>query len=143
MIQITGDQFDAIKSAGGTVDVAPSPLLLQLAFVLENAKEGVDISPLRDVRVRRALNYAVNKQAINDSLMGGLMAINSQYSLPIAFGYDPNIKPFAYDPERARALLAEAGYPNGFKMLRRNTRVSRCLPSGCARPVQGWRGART
>ena len=117
MIQITGDQFDAIKSAGGTVDVAPSPLLLQLAFVLENAKEGVDISPLRDVRVRRALNYAVNKQAINDSLMGGLMAINSQYSLPIAFGYDPNIKPFAYDPERAKALLAEAGYPNGFKML--------------------------
>ena len=117
MIQITGDQFDVIKSAGGTVDVAPSPLLLQLAFVLENAKEGVDISPLKDLRVRKALNYAVNKQAINDGLMGGNMEINSQYSLPIAFGYNPDIKPFAYDPEKAKALLAEAGYPNGFKMV--------------------------
>lgn len=117
MIQVTPDQVKTVQAAGATVDVVPSPLLLQLAFVMENAKPGVDVSMLRDKRVRHALNHAVNKEAINRDLMGGLFGINTQYSMPIAFGYNPNLKPFEYDPEKAKKLLAEAGYPNGFSML--------------------------
>ncbi|MSO65831.1 MAG: ABC transporter substrate-binding protein [Alphaproteobacteria bacterium] len=117
MLQATPDDIAPIKAAGGTVDIVPSPLLLQLAFVLENAKEGLDIAPLKDRRVRQALNYAVDKEAINKNLLGGIMGINSQYSLPIAFGYNSDLKPYPYDPDRAKALLAEAGYPRGFKIV--------------------------
>ena len=87
-----------------------------MAFVLDNVPEGVDVTPLRDRRVRHALNYAVNKESINENLMGGLMGINSQYAVPGSFGYDPDLKPYEYDPGKARALLSEAGYANGFKL---------------------------
>ena len=117
MIQVTPDQVAAVKGAGASVDVVPSPLLLQLAFVLEGAKAGVDNKMLQDKRVRHALNHAVDKESINKNLMGGLFGINTQYSMPIAFGYNPNLKPFEYDPEKAKKLLAEAGYPNGFSLL--------------------------
>ncbi|MBM3505011.1 MAG: hypothetical protein FJX65_14195 [Alphaproteobacteria bacterium] len=117
MIQVVADDIPAIRAAGGTVDASPSPLLLQLAFVLENASPNVDIAPLKDKRVRLALNHAVDKESINKNLMGGLLSLNSQYSVPTATGYNPNLKPFPYDPQRARALLNEAGYANGFKLL--------------------------
>jgi len=116
MIQSTVDDMAPVKAAGGTVDVVPSPLLLQLGLVLENAKEGVDITPLKDVRVRRALNLAVDKESINKNLLGGIMGINSQFSVPIAFGYNRDLKPFPYDLDQAKKLMAEAGYARGFKI---------------------------
>jgi peptide/nickel transport system substrate-binding protein len=68
--------------------------------------------PLSDKRVRQALNYAVDKGKIIKDLFGG-------YAIPIGsgipntdFGYNPDIKPYPYDPEKAKRLLAEAGYPN-------------------------------
>lgn len=116
MIRVFPDNFAAIRAAGGTIDASPSPLLLQMAFLLENVPEGVDVTPLRDKRVRHALNYAVDKVSINENLMGGLMGLNTQYAVPGSFGYDPTLKPYEYDPDKARKLLAEAGYPNGFKL---------------------------
>ena len=116
MIRVSPDNFKAIRSAGGTIDASPSPLLLQMAFVLDNVPDGVDVTPLNDRRVRHALNYAVNKVSINKNLMGGVMGINSQYAVPGSFGYDPNLKPYEYNPDKARALLAEAGYAKGFKL---------------------------
>ena len=90
--------------------------MMQLGFVLENAKAGIDNSMLKDKRVRHALNYAVNKQAITDNLLGGNWKLNSQFSAPHVFGYNPDLMPWPYDPEKAKALLAEAGYPNGFNL---------------------------
>ena len=60
--------------------------MMQLGFVLENAKAGIDNSMLKDKRVRHALNYAVNKQAITDNLLGGNWKLNSQFSAPHVFG---------------------------------------------------------
>ena len=117
MIQVAADDMAAIRAAGGTVDAVPSPLLLQMAFVLENASPGVDITALKDKRVRLALNHAVDKESINKNLLGGVMGINTQYSVPIASGYNPDLKPFAYDPALARKLLAEAGYDKGLKLV--------------------------
>lgn len=117
MIQVTPDQVKTIEGIGASVSNVPSPLLLQLGFVLENVKAGVDNTMLKDKRVRQALNHAVNKEAINRDLMGGLFGINTQFSVPSAFGYNPNIKPYAYDPDKAKKLLAEAGYANGFSLL--------------------------
>jgi peptide/nickel transport system substrate-binding protein len=70
--------------------------------------------PFEDKRVRQALNYAVNKEAIVRDVLKGTGAASAGPVLPGTWGADPTIKPFAYDPARAKKLLAEAGYPNGF-----------------------------
>ncbi len=116
MISTQPDEVKTIQAAGGKVDMAPAPALMQLGFVLENVKAGVDNTMLKDKRVRQALNYAVNKQAINDSLLGGTWRLNSQFSAPHIFGYNHDLKPYEYDPAKAKSLLAEAGYPNGFSI---------------------------
>lgn len=71
--------------------------------------------PLQDRRVRLALNYAVNKQPLIDAFVGGATTLATGFAAPGTFGYTPgDTVPFPYDPAKARALLAEAGYPNGF-----------------------------
>jgi len=70
-------------------------------------------NPLRDVRVRRALSLAINRDGIRDRIMDGFSAPTGQLMPEDASGYDPSIKPDPYDPERAKKLLAEAGFPNG------------------------------
>ncbi len=72
---------------------------------------------LRDVRVRRAMNYAVNKDAIVQGFFGGRTFAAGQPTPSIAFGYNPDIEPYPYDPDRAQALLAEAGYPEGMPFI--------------------------
>jgi len=70
--------------------------------------------PFTDVRVRKALNMAMNKKAIVDAvfLSTGVPAINP--IPPTMWSYNKDIKDDPYDPEAAKKLLAEAGYPNGF-----------------------------
>jgi peptide/nickel transport system substrate-binding protein len=82
-----------------------------------SAKDGSDIeNPLLDVRVRRAISMAINRDAIVDRVMEGV-AIPAGQLLPEGFfGVSPNLQPVAYDPDGAKALLAEAGYPDGFAM---------------------------
>ena len=75
----------------------------------------VTMEPFDDVRVRQALNYAVDMDSIIDNLMNGLARKIDNPLLPEAFGYaDTPI--YYYDPTRAQALLADAGYPDGFEM---------------------------
>lgn len=74
-------------------------------------------TPLADPLVRQALNYAVDKQAILDSILSGHgTLVDSQLIGPDSFGYNPDMSPYPYDPEKARELLTEAGYPDGFEM---------------------------
>jgi peptide/nickel transport system substrate-binding protein len=70
--------------------------------------------PFDDKRVRQALNYAVNKDAIVRDVLKGTGAASRGPVLPGTWGADPALKAYPYDPERAKKLLAEAGYPNGF-----------------------------
>lgn len=72
------------------------------------------IEPLKNKLVRQALNYAVDKEALIDGLMGG--ATNPLQSMVNAPQNNPALEPYPYDPEKAKALLAEAGYPDGFSM---------------------------
>ncbi len=71
--------------------------------------------PFDDVRVRKALNMAMNKKAIVDAvfLSSGVPATNP--IPPTMWSYNKSIKDDPYDPEAAKKLLAEAGYPNGFE----------------------------
>lgn len=70
--------------------------------------------PFTDKRVRQALNYAINKDAIVRDVLKGTGALSKGPVLPGTWGDDARLKPFPYDPARAKKLLVEAGYPNGF-----------------------------
>ncbi|PYM19695.1 MAG: ABC transporter substrate-binding protein [Candidatus Rokuibacteriota bacterium] len=70
--------------------------------------------PFDDKRVRQALNYAVNKDAIVRDVLKGTGAPSKGPVLPGTWGADAALKAYPYDPARAKKLLAEAGYPNGF-----------------------------
>ncbi len=69
--------------------------------------------PLDDKRVRQAINYAINKARVVQLVAGRAVATN-QILPPLMAGYDPDYQGYAYDPQKAKALLAEAGYPDGF-----------------------------
>lgn len=91
-----------------------TPAMQVKAYSFRNVG-GDPASPLRDVRVRQALNYAVDKEAIA-SLLPENAKPSGQPAAKGVFGYDPTIPPYPYDPAKARRLLAEAGYLNGFNL---------------------------
>jgi peptide/nickel transport system substrate-binding protein len=71
-------------------------------------------SPFHDIRVRRAASYAINRKAICEKLLNGSFEPWADIFAPNQPGFNPSLKPTPYDPEKAKALLKEAGYPNGF-----------------------------
>ncbi|SFR12110.1 ABC transporter substrate-binding protein [Poseidonocella sedimentorum] len=75
-------------------------------FLILNAKEG----PFADVRVRQAANYAVNKEALVNEVLEGTAEVAAGPTPPaFAWAYNPDLEPYPFDPDKARALLAEAG----------------------------------
>ncbi len=77
---------------------------------------GIDprAQPFNDVRVRQALNHAVDVDAICNTLYLGYATRIATAVPSAAWGFDANVTPYQYNPNRARELLAQAGYPNGF-----------------------------
>jgi peptide/nickel transport system substrate-binding protein len=75
----------------------------------------LDRQPFHLLKVRRAVNHAINKQALVDNLYLGLASPAVNPIPPTLWGYHESIEDYAYDPGRARRLLLEAGYPDGFK----------------------------
>ncbi|MEM0015257.1 MAG: ABC transporter substrate-binding protein [Zestosphaera sp.] len=71
--------------------------------------------PLRDVRVRQALNYAVDKDAIVKNVLFGLGQVMDSPVPSYTLGH-VTLGPYSYDPSKAKELLREAGYPNGFRI---------------------------
>ncbi|MFJ4918402.1 ABC transporter substrate-binding protein [Streptomyces sp. NPDC088725] len=74
----------------------------------------LDKGPLRDRRVRQALNHAVDVPLLIKAVLGGKATETAALIPRGAFGFDPSVKPFTRSVATARALLAEAGYPHGF-----------------------------
>ena len=69
--------------------------------------------PFNKKEARQAANYAIDRQAIVDKLMGGLGKVVPTVVNPMAFGYDPKVEAYNYDPKKAKELLKQAGFPNG------------------------------
>jgi len=87
---------------------------LSVFFVIYNLVNVAKDKPLADPRVRQALNYAINRQAILASVMHKVGAPVATFCTDVMDACDPSIPPFTYDQNKARALLREAGYANGF-----------------------------
>ena len=85
---------------------APS---LRLIYAAINTTHG----PLRDWRVRQAINYAIDTRMILKRLMGDRGTVAAGVIPPSLAGFDSTRAPYHYDLAKAKALLAEAGYPNG------------------------------
>lgn len=73
-------------------------------------------NPFLDPKVREAFDYAINRQAIVERVMSGQATVAAQWLPAGAPGTSEKLTPASYDPNKAKALLAEAGFPNGFKL---------------------------
>jgi peptide/nickel transport system substrate-binding protein len=82
---------------------------LQWQFVNPNV-------PWHDIRVRKAIAYAIDSDSIVKNIMYGIPMRYATVA-PWEAGYDPNLKPYPYDPEESKRLLTEAGYPDGFETV--------------------------
>lgn len=122
----TSDIARLRKDARFTVSEKPSLRHLYLAFdhlrdgptpfATDNDGKPLPRNPLKDVRVRRALSLAIDRRAIVERVMEGVAIPTGQFMPPGTYGYDPAIPVPEIDTEAARRLLAEAGYPAGFRL---------------------------
>ncbi len=117
---LSPDEFDSIRAQGGAVFIDRIPAVVTLSY----ATVGRD-TPFADQRVREAMIYAVNRDAIVSILLGGTTRVANQPATSVAFGYANDMPTRPFDPDRARSLLKEAGYADGFSF-------SLDLPSGAA-----------
>jgi len=105
-----------IISAAGQrlIYLAPDATRPETLWAVDAQGRHLPQNPLRDVRVRRALSLAINREAIRDRLMDGFSVPAGQLMPKGASGYEPSIGVDPFDPELAKRLLAESGYPEGF-----------------------------
>jgi len=100
--EVPPDSAESLRQEPGIqIQVAEGTRLYQIE--LNNQR-------ITDPRVRQALNYAVNWDEILSELYQGYARRVPTAMLPSGFGYNPEVEPFPYDPDKARALLEEAGY---------------------------------
>lgn len=104
----------------------------RVVWLMINTQRG----PLRDVRVRQALNYAVNKQAIARAILRGFAEVPCSVVAKATFGYAKS-ECYSYNPSKAKALLAEAGYPNGFEIKLFSTSGRYLMDRETVEAVQG------
>ncbi|MEQ8356351.1 MAG: ABC transporter substrate-binding protein [Kiloniellaceae bacterium] len=110
--------LDRIKSEGFQVAQGLSNRVIYLHLDHEGEPSpgvtGTDKNPFKDVRVRKAVSMAINREAIVARIMGGVAVPAGELLPPGMFGSTPGAAAEEYNPEAAKKLLAEAGYPNGF-----------------------------
>ncbi len=119
---------DDLVAAGANdrLQVFPRPGMDVGYLAMNTAKK-----PFNNKEVRRAINHAVNKKAIIDDLYAGLAKPAKNPLPPAMWGYNDDVEGYEYDPEKAKAMLAQAGYPGGFKTTLWYMPVSRAyIPQG-------------
>ena len=121
------DQLDRIEEAGGRVPTIGDARRYMIWFSTDGkgalaedpnktAAQATALEALAKREVREALNLAVDRQAIIDTLLQERGAPMTGLFVEGDLGYDPSLPPFPYDPDLARQMLAEAGYPDGFEV---------------------------
>jgi peptide/nickel transport system substrate-binding protein len=113
--QVPPDLFDVIAGNPSLQALSVDSLRTPFFFLYAESPSGYG-EPLSDVRVRQAINHAVNVDAIINGLLGGRATRTATLMIPVLACYDASIEPYPYDPDRSRALLAEAGYADGITL---------------------------
>ena len=109
---------------------------VQWSGLVISDRDGAVAEPLGDVRVRQAMNYALDRETITNALFGDFGVPTSQVQVEGFVGHDPTLdEEYAYDPDKARELLAEAGYADGFSFT--TTYVNNTLNSTQAQAMAG------
>jgi peptide/nickel transport system substrate-binding protein len=93
----------------------------QSTWVTDNKGKPLDVNPLKDARVREAISLMIDRDLLVNRIANGLGMPAGQVVPPGLGGYDPDLTPDPYDPARAKQLLTEAGYPNGFGLTIHST----------------------
>jgi peptide/nickel transport system substrate-binding protein len=104
---VSADLVPELKNHPQT-SITSAPILRTHYVMLDMRHPPFDKKP-----ARQAANYAIDKAAIVQKMMGGLGKVVATTVHPAAFGHDPSVTPYPYDPKKAKELLAQAGYPNG------------------------------
>ncbi len=107
-LNLSPENYDVVASSSDFRPVSAESDLVLGYLGMHQANE-----PFDDLRVRQAFAYAIDKEAIIDAFYGDLASVANEF-VPPGLSGRLNQDPYPYDPERARELLAEAGYPNGF-----------------------------
>jgi len=107
---ITEVPVDAIRQIESHPNLELRPVMGTRSYFTEF---NVRRPPFNDVRVRQALNYAVDIDLVVNQLLNGLGQPLTTILSPLSFGHNDDLRPYPYDPEKAKQLLAEAGYANG------------------------------
>ncbi|MCH8052445.1 MAG: hypothetical protein IH895_00145 [Planctomycetes bacterium] len=110
--QLTPDDQIAIEACGRKVTYSVTNNTINL--ILRHLDGD---SPVADVRVRQALNYGYNKQAFVENVLRGVTRPSGQPTTHLMSGYQTDINPYPYDPEKAKQLLADAGYGDGLDLM--------------------------
>ena len=114
--QVPADRLGDLRDSTH-VRAEPQPLLYVLMIAVSTGGGELEgARALADVRVRRAILLACNRQVWVGEIYRGNAIVASQYVHPVVFGYDTTVAPQPYAPEKARELLAEAGYSKGFDL---------------------------
>ena len=115
-IDLIADGISGTVLAQAKKDPSLSPLLHTVVYLMTySAHFNVTIPPLDNVKVRQALNWAVNRDDMETVLHGAGVPDGAPFPLGIE-GYESTFQPYGYDPDKARQLLEEAGFPNGFEV---------------------------
>ena len=105
------DQWDIMKKAK---NVTPMDIpILRINFWQFDGDGKAGKTPLTDKRVRQAIWHAIDREAILKTVMRGFADSLDAPMNPLQFGFDPTVKGYEYNPEKAKALLKEAGYADG------------------------------
>ena len=96
------------------IDVLSAPIM-RIGYIHFNVNAGTADIPTRKKEVRQAILHAVNRQGIADAFVGGSAKVVHTACNPAQFGCMQDVMKYDYDPEKAKALLAKAGYPDGFE----------------------------
>ncbi|WP_432665584.1 ABC transporter substrate-binding protein [Wukongibacter baidiensis] len=116
-VDVAVRDVDRLKS-NSDIDVIEQPSLRIIYLNFDGWRDESPMvqkpNPLKDIRVRKAIYHAIDEDTIVKNVMNGQAYAATSYIPDVFVGHNPEIKRLEYDPEKAKALLDEAGYPDGF-----------------------------
>ncbi len=110
-VALRTEESTVVEVAGHRLQASPGTGVFVIAMNVLKDKR------LQDVRVRKALNLSVDRDKISKLMLAGLVKPATQFTPPSASAFDSSLTTYPYDPDQAKRLLAEAGYPNGISLV--------------------------